>query len=313
MAHVTFIHGIANKPARDELLDLWRVALLDNGGVDLDEAGVSMSLVYWADMLYPEPLPQAYALESSESDLGQTAPEQAADLAWLPELPLDEQAFVVALGLKTGLDPRSPGAPEQADVVTGSPLEAVPLPGFLKKRLMKIWLRDVHHYLYDVTFSPRPGESYQLRRDIRRRTVDALRQGQPTGPRVVVAHSLGTVIAYDVLTALDEAPPIDALITLGSPLGLSEIQQALSPPWTAVDGWPARSLGSGRWWNVSDRLDPVCGVDPMIAGEFCRAGLPLVNDVIVNNRGAWRHSVVEYLGQKALREMLRDAVGAELF
>lgn len=41
----------------------------------------------------------------------------------------------------------------------GSALEAVPLPGFLKKRLMKILLRDVHHYLYDVEYSPRPGRA----------------------------------------------------------------------------------------------------------------------------------------------------------
>ena len=67
---------------------------------------------------------------------------------------------------------------------------------------MRVFLRDVHHYLYDTEFSPRPGESYRIRRDVRARALDVLRAGaQQPGPHMVVAHSLGSVIAYDVLTA----------------------------------------------------------------------------------------------------------------
>ena len=39
MAHITFIHGIANKPAPDELLRQWQIALLDNDGINLDALG----------------------------------------------------------------------------------------------------------------------------------------------------------------------------------------------------------------------------------------------------------------------------------
>ena len=48
----------------------------------------------------------------------------------------------------------------------GSALEAVPLPGWLTRRLMRVFLRDVHHYLYDATIEPRPGERFQVRRDV---------------------------------------------------------------------------------------------------------------------------------------------------
>src|SRR5215210_8568644 len=61
VAHVTFIHGIANKPPADVLLEQWRIALLDNDGVDLEARGVTSSMVYWADLLYAEPLPAAVA------------------------------------------------------------------------------------------------------------------------------------------------------------------------------------------------------------------------------------------------------------
>lgn len=316
MAHVTFIHGIGNKPESGALLESWRVGLLDNDGLDLDAAGVSMSLVYWADMLYSSPLSSVSARESTEGQLEVTVPAEDADLAWMGDLPADQRRFVGALALETGLDLDAPGASqvEQAEIVMGSALEAVPLPGFLKKRLMKILLRDVHHYLYDVEYSPRPGESFRIRRDIRRRALDALRQGsEQPGPHVVVSHSLGTVVAYDVLTEVDDVPAVDALVTIGSPLGLSEVQQALAPRWTTLTGWPERGLAGRRWWNVSDPLDVVCGADPSIAGQFRRDGVPMINDVIVANQGRWRHNISSYLGQHAVREILREALGRELF
>ncbi len=55
MPHITFIHGISNKPPADELLKSWVDALASNGGVDLDQLGITYSMVYWADVMYSEP------------------------------------------------------------------------------------------------------------------------------------------------------------------------------------------------------------------------------------------------------------------
>ena len=66
MVHLTFIHGIANKPSAEVLLEQWRVALLDNDGVDLDAMGASSSMVYWADLLYAEPLPASADLSAHQ-------------------------------------------------------------------------------------------------------------------------------------------------------------------------------------------------------------------------------------------------------
>jgi hypothetical protein len=195
-------------------------------------------------------------------------------------------------------------------IAPGTPLEAVPLPPWLKKRLMRVLLRDVHHFLYNVSFSPRPGETFNIRTDVRARVLQALKEaeGQP-GPHLVVSHSLGTVIAYDALTAIDDVPPVDALLTVGSPLGISEVRDGLTPPWTANEGWPSQRLGNGTWWNVFDALDPVCGVlDREIATHYRRGGQIRVADVGVSNDGYWRHSIAKYLGQPALRSILSDIV-----
>lgn len=310
VAHVTFIHGIANKPPSDVLLEQWRVALLDNDGVDLDAMGVSSSMVYWADLLYAEPLPEAVAQSQEALEVDGTVAGDETDMTWLLDLEPDEAAFVAAVGAKVGMAEVAAGPTEVADVIApGSTLEAIPLPEFMKSRLMRVFLRDVHHYLYDTEFSPRPGESYRVRSTIRERTVEALREGaaQPA-PHVLVTHSLGTVIGYDVLTGAEEVPGVDAMITFGSPLGLSDVQAKLAPPWTSNDGWPAQRLGSGSWTNIADRLDPVCGFDAAISPDFRRGGVSQVIDVAVTNEGRWRHSIVKYLRQHAARQALSQAL-----
>ena len=56
MAHVTFIHGIANKPAPAELLRIWRETLANAAEpLPLGDLGVSSELVYWADLMYDKP------------------------------------------------------------------------------------------------------------------------------------------------------------------------------------------------------------------------------------------------------------------
>ena len=49
------------------------------------------------------------------------------------------------------------------------------------------------------------------------------------GPNVV-RHGLGSAIAYDVLTAVDGAPQVDALLTVGRSLAICGVQDKLSPP-----------------------------------------------------------------------------------
>ena len=51
---------------------------------------------------------------------------------------------------------------EQAD---GS-FEQVPLPWFIKRRFMKAFTRDVHHYLFNIQHSPRPGVTYDVQDEI---------------------------------------------------------------------------------------------------------------------------------------------------
>lgn len=309
MGHITFVHGIANKPEPDVLLEQWRVALRDDDGVDLEDLDVTCSMVYWADLLYASPASPGGGQEAAELELERVTDPEDADMTWLATVDPEERAFVESVGREVGLASVEATPGEGADPIRpGSGLEAVPLPPDLKRRLMRIFLRDVHHYLYDEPFSPRGAKKVRVRQEVRSRMAKALREGaERDGPHLVVGHSLGSVIAYDVLTGAEDVPTVDAFLTIGSPLGISEVRERLAPPWTAEEGWPARRLAAGPWSNLYDMLDPVCGFrERRIASSFRAGGRLRVADIEVTNEGRWRHAIGKYLGQELLRDRIRE-------
>jgi pimeloyl-ACP methyl ester carboxylesterase len=154
-----------------------------------------------------------------------------------------------------------------------------------------LWdLRQVRLYMTD------PG----IRAEVQRRVASAV--GADT--RVVVGHSLGSVVAYEALCAHPEWP-VAALVTLGSPLGIRNlIFDRLCPPPTAGPrgAWP----GSARTWaNVADRGDAVALVKDL---------RPLFGDRVacwLVSNGATVHAVQPYLTAPetgaAIEAGLRDA------
>ena len=310
MAHITFIHGIANKPEVDVLTRLWRQSLARDDGLDLGAEGVTSTMVYWADVMYAEPKQEMAAHESNDSVIERDDDEP--DMSWQTTLTSDEREWSDRLGAKLGYDAEPPDgnedyAPPEAGLESVE-FERIPLPWWLKRRLMKILLRDVHHYLFNTTHSPRQGATYRVQDEIRRRFVSAVQQGAEAGegPHVVVSHSMGTVIAYDCLKRVPDCPKVDGLMTIGSPLGLDEIQDMLKPEWSRDDGFPLK-VGAD-WINVYDKLDPVAGFDPRFANDYRKQGEECVEDINEQNSGTWRHNISKYLGG----EQLRAALGRQL-
>lgn len=310
MPHVTFIHGIANKPAPDALLRLWRESLARDQGLDLGAEGITSSMVYWADVLYEKPQEEMAEHESNDSIIARG--DTDVEMNWRSRLDGEERAWTDSLSsrLNFGADPPAGDEefePPESDMESVD-FERIPLPWWLKRRLMKTLLRDVHHYLFNSEFSPRAGESYRVQEEIRRRMIEALAAGsEQPGPHVVVSHSMGTVIAYDCLKRVPDCPQVDALMTIGSPLGMDEIQDKLKPEWSREDGFPARA--GSDWVNVYDRLDPVAGLDPKFSNDYRRAGEPLVRDINEQNYGRWRHNISKYLGGARLRAEVSRQLG----
>ncbi len=294
MAHITFIHGMSNKPDKKTLLKIWKKALADAQiPLDLGAEGVTCEMVYWADVLYKNPILESKYESGDESVIFENTTENLLPAGRLEADDETESLWIKTmekhLGISNGID-----EPEQDDTMSAE-LERIPLPGPWKDAFLKNFLKDVHHYLFNTLFSPRPGETYRVQDEIRARFVSALRYGSKKGsPHIVVSHSMGTVIAYDCLKRVPECPQIDALVTIGSPLGIDEIQDKLHPEWTRKDGFPHVRV-EGKWLNFYDKLDVVSRLDPKLANDFKHAGKAVVQDATQTNDGAWRHDISKYL------------------
>jgi hypothetical protein len=99
MARVTFVHGIGNKPEPRALLDLWRRKLAPGAGaIDLGDAGVESSMVYWADVLCERPDPDLSAFESGAGVGVAKSPEghrwdSPPKARFAPDSPLEGSGF----------------------------------------------------------------------------------------------------------------------------------------------------------------------------------------------------------------------------
>ena len=97
LPHVTFIHGISNKPPLNDLLRIWRDALADaSSPLPLGDLGVSSTMVYWADLMYEAPDENLTAYEG----VTESTPEaiDGAGNATPPQPRTDEEArFIVGL------------------------------------------------------------------------------------------------------------------------------------------------------------------------------------------------------------------------
>jgi hypothetical protein len=301
--HITFIHGILNKPPKAALHASWKRALEKAAHpLNLDAQGITSDMVYWADVLYASPVAEGANEASQDSVLADIAPR-----AWRSETlsgpdRSSEAAWISSLSRKLGMERAASGVERVSPPAPAGSManrtEGIPLPGFVKDALLEVFLRDVHHYLFNSSFSPRPGVTYEVQTEIRKRFVKAVKLGATKpGPHVVVSHSMGTVIAYDCLKRVPQCRKIDAFVTIGSPLGVDEVQEKLQPEWTRDTGFPSEKV-SGSWLNFFDRLDVVCALDPYLANDYRQDAVMKIDDIPQVNNGLWRHDIAEYLSGK---------------
>lgn len=304
---IIYVHGIGNKPAEDVLKCQWDQALF---GFELGERS---RLSYWVNReFYPDPSPVTCRDEDKTRVGEESGDIGARGLAIQdPEAALDEVVSSLAQNneekrvlerLKKELD-RNADIKEASVSAAGVEQKILPLPApirrWLTRHVTSALLRDVHEYFF-----------VPARRDIMKNSLlDRIRVGG--GPFVVIAHSQGSMIAYDVLEELSAREADVALfITIGSPLGLTEVQDQLKK----LKNVKALKIPAcvKRWLNVADPFDPVC-LDKTLANEF--RPKKSITDKLRWNRNSPRdpHSGSGYLELDVVREAVQQAVEISLF
>jgi len=124
-------------------------------------------------------------------------------------------------------------------------------------------------------------------------------------PKVIVAHSLGTIITYDVLNEPDLAGlKVDILFTLGCPLGIGNVQRLLRDSAGKPNPVPPQIAA---WSNYSDPFDPVA-LEHTLRDEFSPPP-NFAHDEEVNNQARNNHDLTGYLRIPLIAQAIAAAVG----
>lgn len=257
---VVYIHGIAPKPAPAVLKGEWDLSLF---GRDM---GAESRMAYWADILHDPSDTLVKAVRSARKKR------------------LSQEEIRGEILKDAGVDPNDKDAQEFVDnllisVGGGANLvrprgvnkKVIPLPEFLRgpiaEAFLRFFVKDTAAYFFDA----------KVRKQIKQRLIDQL----PTGgePFILVSHSQGTIVAFEVLSELKRRAKTALLVTLGSPLGLQEVQDELVKSKLSLRV-PA---DVDMWHNFSDMLDPVA-LDHFLAGDFEARDQVSVKDHIIVNR-----------------------------
>jgi len=286
VARIVCVHGVGKQALGEQsLLRDWRPAINDGmtrAGNDLT-AAQDLAMAFYGDLFRPpgELLATGEPLYSP-SDVDRSWEQELLFLWWCAAALIDERV-----------------APPDGDTLARTPRTAQAALRQLSRskffagialRALVFDLKQVRRYLQEP----------DLRHAARAR-VTALIDSKT---RVVVAHSLGSVVAYEALCALPDHP-VRALVTLGSPLGIQNLVfDQLDPrPSTGQATWPGSS--EMVWTNVADRGD-IVALEKDLRGRFGDR----VHNVIVHN-GAHAHDATAYLTDKLTGAAVVGGLDAE--
>ncbi len=125
---------------------------------------------------------------------------------------------------------------------------------------------------------------------------------------VVVGHSLGTVVTYNVLRheAMNRGWKVPLFVTVGSPLGVEEIRRRMRS--LATLRCPE---GVSAWFNAMDDRD-VVALYPLTMANFPLdpANPAIENKTDVRNRTENRHGISGYLDDPVVAKRIYDALMA---
>ena len=245
------IHGLANKPPPPVLDDWWRQAILEGlrRNCSRTENGIEFTSVFWADVGH-DPLQDPSSMKEPYCPFPEDKPLRTYEEGWWD----DVVSGVLGIG-GSALDvaKRYLGIDNIAD------------------RILEAKLNDLHTYYTNEA----------VREELRSRLRGKLRDLK--GKRVMlIAHSMGSIIAYDVLRLIGREIPgyrIDHFVTIGSPLGLPHVKHKIYQENDLVRTPTVVS----KWTNFADRRDPVA-LDVRLASDYAPNdhGVKVKDDLIIN-------------------------------
>jgi PGAP1-like protein len=276
------IHGLLNKPAEEQLKEWWKQAIQE--GLQRNHnltPSFSFDMAYWADVRNPCPialdaLNEPYVLAQGSGPL--------------PRFDQDD-----ASKFRDSVNKAGGWLADKEKDLFGL--------GTHVEKLIGISFEDLDEYY----------QKQETREAIRDRLSVMLRKY--SGKNIIlIAHSMGSIVAYDVLRMEEDSQNIrvQTFLTIGSPLGLPIVGEKI------IDEFHDRRTPKNveRWVNLADPGDKVA-LDIHLADEYQPndAGVQ-VKDVLVHNgyrspkgeKNENKHKSYGYLRAPEVSDILVDAL-----
>jgi hypothetical protein len=280
---LVFIHGIHEEhKAPAALRQTWENALLASwDAAGLAKPHYTLAMPYYGDVL-------------AELARRVRRPAHAAPFRMPPLVTELEKGVIRDIGTLLGFDGTHPGD-EFADGVLRSDFAGCEW----IQGIIRFLERDIPGFGPLLLSFTRQVDAYLTSPRIRAAVDNVVRPPLLDGPTVIVAHSLGSVVAYRLLRQIEARADVPLLVTLGSPLGICTIKQHLSPPSLAVP------LAVAAWLNATDERDCVALHSRLDRDTFAD-GIENVADVRHTKDNP--HEIADYLGHATVAQRIHAAL-----
>jgi len=289
------IHGLGNKPSKQLLGKWWKDSMLEGlvlNGINKDLP--EFELVYWSDIVYDKPLDKHVKDKKDPYFLDDPYVKGPKNITY-------EQH------------------PYQQKVID-----------YLDEKLNRIFLNEdmslnyshitdlvLNKFFYDLELYYMDGN--KVRDLIRGRLAEAIKR-YPKHEIMIIAHSMGSIIAFDVLSFLIPECKINTFITVGSPLGLPMIiGKTVQEQKKKQSGKSTLTTPPGitnNWLNFADIRDHVA-LNYKLADDFQvnENGVSPMDFLVTNNyefNGDKNpHKLYGYLRTPQFSEILGNFIGEQ--
>ena len=264
------IHGLGNKPEKKLLEKWWKQSITDGlKKIDKFKFEPKFEIVYWADILNDKPL--NILITDTENPYYLDEPYTAA----VENLEHEEHSIRKRfLGFLE----------EQMDKIFLND-DLTPNFEFISEIIFKKYFKELNIYYADE-LEVSTNEYQSIKEIIRNRLTNTLRKHK--GKKILlIAHSMGSIIAYDVCNITAKDISINTLATVGSPLGIpiiiGKIAEELKESEPTLTKLRTPENITKRWVNFADVEDNVA-LNYNLADDFeANSALIKVQDIVVEN------------------------------
>lgn len=265
------IHGLGNKPPANILKEWWLKSIkegLENR--EKSRSNIQFELVYWADILNKDPL----------------------------DTNINEKDDPLHIN-----EPYVEGTSTKRDDDSSMRIKVLQ---YIEEQLDKIFLNNdftinfknvtdkiIHRYFteldtyYGENSNPIIDNDFTAKESIQNRLASLLAKYK-NYEILLIAHSMGSIIAFDVLSNLSDQYSINTFVTIGSPLGLPVIGARIFTEQKLLNSDLTKPVTpnsiSKNWHNMSDSLDKIA-LDHTLSDDFDAndIGIKAIDISVYNN------------------------------